>query len=266
MYARPCSKDHQGDGTVSSTKGNTSGRSGTGPAPALPVSRLRPAYQQVADQLRELILDGSLAPGDRLPPEGEIGGNFGVSRSTVREALRVLASQGLVKTVRGTTGGTFVSHIEPDQISDFLEAGIGLMSGSAALPLPAILEARELLEVPATAIAAERREQRHLDALHAVTEREKRSRGRSMKFQEHRHFHGIIMEATGNGLLKMMTQPVFHVLRTRFLNADEPAEFWAQVDDQHEHIITLLEAGDGEAASAAMRDHLRHIRDAYREG
>ncbi|MGP4023201.1 FadR/GntR family transcriptional regulator [Actinomadura sp. 3N407] len=251
---------------MSSTKDNTSGgRSGTGAATALPVSRLRPAYQQVADQLRELILDGSLAPGDRLPPEGEIGGNFGVSRSTVREALRVLASQGLVKTVRGTTGGTFVSHIEPDQISDFLEAGIGLMSGSAALPLAAILEAREMLEVPATALAAERREQKHLDALHAAMEREKRSRGRSMKFQEHRHFHGIIMEATGNGLLTMMTQPVFHVLRSRFLNADEPTEFWAQVDDQHGKIITLLEAGDGEAASAAMRDHLRYIRPAYDE-
>ncbi|CND51205.1 GntR family transcriptional regulator [Mycobacterium tuberculosis] len=250
---------------MTSTKGNNPGRSSAGTATALPVSRLRPAYQQVADQLRELILDGSLAPGDRLPPEGEIGGNFGVSRSTVREALRVLASQGLVKTVRGTTGGTFVSHIEPDQISDFLEAGIGLMSGSAALPLQAILEAREMLEVPATAVAAERREQRHLDALRAVTEREKRSRGRSTKFQEHRHFHGIIMEATGNGLLTMMTQPVFHVLRTRFLNTDSPAEFWAQVDEQHEHIIELLEAGDGEAASAAMRDHLRHIRGAYRE-
>ena len=247
---------------MSSTRDNASGRSGRGTVAALPVSRLRPAYQQVADQLRELILDGSLVPGDRLPPESEIGGNFGVSRSTVREALRVLASQGLVKTVRGTTGGTFVSHIEPDQISDFLEAGIGLMSGSDALPLPALLEARELLEVPATALAAERRERRHLDRLHAALEREKRSRGRSTAFQEP-HFHGIIMEATGNGLLTMMTRPVFHVLRTRFLKPDSPAEFWARVDDQHEQITAHLEAGDAEAASAAMRDHLRHIRGAY---
>lgn len=235
------------------------------PAPAsLPVTRLRPAYQQVADQLRELILDGSLAPGDRLPPESEIGGNFGVSRSTVREALRVLASQGLVRTSRGTTGGTFVAHVEPGQISDYLEVGIGLMSGSAALPLSAILEARELLEVPAAELAARRREQHHLDALHEAMAREKRTRGRGMRFREHQNFHDVVMRATGNGLLTMMTEPVFHVLRTRFLRPARP-EFWAMVDAEHERITELIAAGDPEAAGSAMREHLRNIRDAYRE-
>jgi GntR family transcriptional repressor for pyruvate dehydrogenase complex len=231
----------------------------------LPVTRLRPAYQQVADQLRELILDGSLAPGDRLPPESEIGGNFGVSRSTVREALRVLASQGLVKTARGTTGGTFVSHIEPDQISDYLEASIGLMSGSDALPLSAILEARELLEIPATALAAQRREDHHLEALRAAMDREKRTRGRSMKFREHQNFHDIIMQATGNGLLAMMTEPVFHVLRTRFLKPTPAAQpdFWTMVDQEHEAIADRIAAGDSEGASEAMRVHLINIREAY---
>ncbi|MEV0593480.1 FadR/GntR family transcriptional regulator [Nonomuraea cavernae] len=244
----------------------SSQRNGGGPAkPKLPVNRLRPAYQQVADQLEELILDGRLASGDRLPSETDLCGNFGVSRSTVREALRVLASQGFVKTVRGTTGGTFVSRIEPAQISDYLEAGIGLMSGSAALRLSDILEGRELLEVPATALAARRHERRHLDALRAAVEREKHSRGRSVKFHEHRHFHGIIIEASGNGLLAMMTEPVFRVLQTRFLNTDAPPEFWARVDQEHEAIIERIEAGDAEGAGAAMQAHLSRIRDAYHE-
>lgn len=248
---------------MASTNGSVSRRSSA--TAALPVSRLRPAYQQVADQLRELILDGSLSPGDRLPPESEIGGNFGVSRSTVREALRVLASQGLVRTVRGTTGGTFVSHIEPDQVGDFLEAGIGLMAGTGALSLPALLEARELLEVPAAALAAERRERRHLDALRTAMDRERRSRGRNAGVQEQRHFHGIVMEAAGNPLLAMTAGPVLHVLRTRFLSPAASAGFWTRVADQHERIAALLEAGDGEAASAAMRDHLACVRAAYRE-
>lgn len=252
---------------MSSASNDSAGPSGPSAPAVLPVTRLRPAYQQVADQLRELILDGSLSPGDRLPPESEIGGNFGVSRSTVREALRVLASQGLVKTSRGTTGGTFVSQIDPDQISDYLQTSIGLMSGSAALPLSAILEARELLEVPATALAARRREQHHLDALRAAMDREKRSRGRSMKFREHRHFHDVIMQATGNGLLAMMTEPVFQVLRTRFLRpapADQPG-FWTMVDREHEEIVERIAAGDAEGASEAMRSHLTNIRGAYHE-
>lgn len=249
---------------MSSGDGNGSGRCVT--TVALPVSRLRPAYQQVADQLRDLILDGSLAPGDRLPPESEIGGNFGVSRSTVREALRVLASQGLVKTVRGTTGGTFVSEIEPGQVSDFLEAGIGLMSGTGALPLATLLETRELLEVPAAAIAAERREPHHLDALRAAMERDRRSMAmRRPMVHDQRHFHEIVLEATGNGLLTMTARPLLRVLRTRFAAPDTSAEFWTRVDQQHERIAALIEAGDGEAASAAMRDHLRHVHDHYRQ-
>ena len=76
------------------------------------------------------MLDGSLAAGDRLPAEGELAVAFGVSRSTVREALRVLASRDLITTVRGTSGGSFVSHADADQVSAFLETSIGLMSGS----------------------------------------------------------------------------------------------------------------------------------------
>ncbi|MFI6457741.1 FadR/GntR family transcriptional regulator [Streptosporangium amethystogenes] len=233
--------------------------------PPLPVSRLRPAYQQVADQLRELILNGSLASGHRLPPEADLGGNFGVSRSTVREALRVLASQGLVRTVRGTTGGTFIAHVEPDQVSDYLETSIGLMSGSDTLTLADILEAREMLEVRAAGLAARRREPRHVDALRAAMEREKHSRGRSVRFNEHRHFHGIIIEATGNGLLTVMTEPVFRVLQSRFLSPDVPREFWAQVDREHETIVDRIDAGDAEGAGEAMQVHLSRIRDAYHD-
>jgi GntR family transcriptional repressor for pyruvate dehydrogenase complex len=71
---------------------------------SLGIQPVKTAYQQVADQLRSLILGGDLSPGDRLPPESELIELFGVSRGTVREALRALASQGLITTSRGATG------------------------------------------------------------------------------------------------------------------------------------------------------------------
>ena len=230
---------------------------------ALPVNKLRPAYQQVADQLRELILTGALATGDRLPTEAELTTNFGVSRSTVREALRLLASQGLITTLRGTTGGTFVAQVRADEVSQYLEASIGLMSGGDEMSVTEMLEARELLEVPVARLAAERREQSHLDALRAALEREKGSRGRGVKFLEHRNFHKVISEAAGNGLLVMMIEPVFRVLQGRFLKPTVPEDFWAQVDCDHEEILEAIEKGDGAASAQAMQEHLHRLRGTY---
>lgn len=229
----------------------------------LPVSRVRTAYQQVADQLRELILTGALSAGDRLPPEAELAATFGVSRSTVREALRVLASRDLIRTARGTTGGTFVNTVNFEQVSDYLETSIGLMSGSDGVTIAEMLEAREVLEVPSARLAALRRRDDHLTALREAIEREKRTRGRSGRFRENRNFHAIIVQASGNRLLSMVTEPVFRVLQAKFLSPDISEEFWARVDDEHEEIYAAIENGDGEAAAEAMRKHLANLRGAY---
>ena len=237
----------------------------SGTRPSLAVSRLQPAYQQVSDQLRALIIQGELVSGDRLPPEGELGASFGVSRSTVREALRSLASQGLVETTRGTTGGTFVTRITPGTVTSYLATSIGLMSGTEELTLADLLEARDLLEIPAASLAAARHQSGHIEALRHAIVREKASRGRSGKFSEHRQFHRLIMEATGNGLLCMVSDPVFRVLQTRFLKPVETDSFWAAVDREHEEIVDRVEAGDGDGAARAMREHLNNIRPAYHD-
>ncbi|MFS3126876.1 FadR/GntR family transcriptional regulator [Nocardioides sp. Bht2] len=227
------------------------------------MSRVRPAYQQVADQLRELILSGSLTSGDRLPPEAELAATFGVSRSTVREALRVLASRDLIHTTRGTTGGTFVSEVQPGKVSDYLETSIGLLSGSAGVTVTEMLETREVLEVPAARLAALRRGDEHLVAMREAIERETSSRGRAGRFTEHRSFHQAIVEASGNGLLAIVTEPVYRVLQNKFLSPDVPDSFWAGVDHDHEEILAAIEAGDADRAAAAMQEHLTGLRGAY---
>src|SRR5919206_988469 len=86
------------------------------------VQRVRKAYEQVADQLRELITSGELAPGQRLPSEAALAVQFGVSRATIREALRVLLTQNLIRTTKGAHGGSFVNLPTVDHISAFLSS------------------------------------------------------------------------------------------------------------------------------------------------
>jgi GntR family transcriptional repressor for pyruvate dehydrogenase complex len=234
-------------------------------AKELGVSRVRPAYQQVADQLRDRILDGSLTSGDRLPTEIELSEIFGVSRSTVREALRVLASKDLIRTTRGTTGGTFVARVQFNQVSDYLEMSLGLMSGAKDISLDDLLEARECLEVPAAGFAAQRREERHIELMRQAVEREKLARLRGTKFQEHRTFHGVLVDASHNQLLGVMSEPLFRVLQARTAEHDMAAEYWTQIDVEHTQICSLVEAGDVTGAQDAMRAHLATVRRAYEE-
>lgn len=230
---------------------------------ALAVSRVRPAYQQVADQLSDLIMSGSLSPGDKLPSEAELCGVFGVSRSTVREALRVLDSRDLIFTKRGTTGGAFVARVQREQVSGHLEMSLGLLSGSNDLTVNELLEARELLEVPSARLAATRRTNDHVVAMREAITREVNGRGRVDRFRDHRSFHGAVVEASGNVLLSVMAEPVFRVLEARFLSPELSPEYWVDVDRDHRAIADCIETGDGDGAAHAMKEHLRRLQGAY---
>src|SRR3954469_16207559 len=93
--------------------------------PDLPIGKVKPAYMQVSEQLRDLILSGWLQDGQRLPSEDALAGQFGASRSTVREALRLLSSERLVTTVRGVNGGTFVTPPTMAGVGDYLQSSLG---------------------------------------------------------------------------------------------------------------------------------------------
>ena len=131
----------------------------------LAIERIRPAYRQVADQLRTNIVTGVLIPGQRLPIEPELAKVFGVSRSTIREALGNLTSSGLVVTRRGVNGGTWVAVPSTDQIKGYLTDSIGMMMHAETLSDEGILEARLLLEVPVAGLAAQRRNEDQLKRL-----------------------------------------------------------------------------------------------------
>ncbi|MDH3463181.1 MAG: FadR family transcriptional regulator [Acidimicrobiia bacterium] len=226
--------------------------------PATPV----PAYQQLANDLAMQIISGELKPGQRLPIETELGEKYSVSRSTVREALRVMSAQNLVTTQRGVSGGTFVVHPEWTHVSAYLESTIGLLEGTKALSLNHLLEVREILEVPAAKLAAERRQADHVDALYtSIGALDDVNAGH--RFEGNRIFHVTILQASQNGLLSAVTEPVFDVLRIHILRDAAPPAFWESVAKDHKEIAEAIESGDADSAGRAMHSHLDQLRRGY---
>ena len=215
----------------------------------------RPAYQRLADHLRDAILRGELVPGRRLPLEAELCAIHGVSRSTVREAIRLLEAQNLVVTTRGTTGGSFVSVPAPDRISDELGTSLDLLISNHSVTVDEVLEARQLIEVPAAALAAKRRTDAQLAELRACVEE-----GRSAN----ERFHAVLLEASGNPLVEVVCRPLFDVLRDRLRRDLATDGFWSAVDGEHRRLLELLEAGDAEGVAEEMARHLEHLATEYK--
>lgn len=247
----------QGESQVRSTGVADDGRSG------LAIRPIGPAYQQVAQQLRELIVGGELGPGARLPNETELSEMFKVSRGTVREALRVLSSQHLIRTSRGVSGGSFVAVPEPGHITDYLETSITMLAGTEMVTVEELLQARELLEIPAARLAAQHRTDDDLAALHEVVDHELELLEGNARFEERLRFHQGLLAASGNSLLLVITWPIFKVLRARFAREIESGPSWAQVAEAHREILQRVEAGDREGAAEAMRRHLLQLGELY---
>jgi DNA-binding FadR family transcriptional regulator len=227
--------------------------------------RVRKAYEQVADQLRALIVGGQLAVGDRLPNETVLAKEFGVSRATVREALRILSAQRLILTTKGAGGGTYVANPGLDFVSEFLQANINLLTEMHHISLEELLEAREHLEVYAARLAAARRNDDDLERLRESVPSVHEAMGKQERFGFNINFHSILMEISGNGLLYVSALPLFSVLQTNLARGELTNKWHRDVSRHHAEIADAIEAGDGDAAGTLMRDHLVFLRPSYEQ-
>ena len=137
--------------------------------------RVRRPREQVEHQIRNAILSGEFKAGDRLPSEAELAKAFGVSRSTVREALHALKTSGLITTTPGATGGSFVEGVDHHSLAERFGEALANVVQLGTLSYEEVADVRRLLEIPSARLAAEHRSHEHLDQLHDVIEREKTS-------------------------------------------------------------------------------------------
>ena len=230
---------------------------------AMAVRRVRKAYEQVADQLRDLIVSGELARGERLPNETVLAREFGVSRATVREALRLLTAQSLIRTAKGAGGGTYVTLPSVDHVSQFLNSALNLLAAAEHVTLDELLEAREALEVPATRLAALRRSDDDINHLNGAIPPDPDRLRPQEQFVYNADFHTSVIAASGNAFLLMAAQPLFTILQTNLARSSLGARFHKGINEQHRAIVSAIESRDAKRAEREMRAHLEFLRPHY---
>ena len=228
---------------------------------ALPVARILPAYTQVAAQLRDLVVRGVLVPGQRLPSEERLGENFGISRNTLREALRSLASEGLLETRRGVNGGTFIAQPDRDVVQAHLEVGIGLLTGAKGISPEEIFETRMILELPAARNAALRRSPEDIARIRSAATAVEHGGAHTIRTTGSVDFHQAVMDAAGNRLLSTIAPPVWRAFASCALERSAQTSIWKEIDHDHAEIADCIEHHDPDGAEAAMRRHLEQLRD-----
>ena len=221
------------------------------------------AYEDVAAQIRQSIIEGKFVAGQRLPPEDELADNFGVSRSTVREAIRSLSSQGFLQTKRGAYGGSSVRRYGHPDATLAVGNAIALLTTAQETSVDEILQARQLFEVPASRLAASNRSAEHLAQLRSFIPVVAARLSMPERYQMNISFHNAILDATGNRLLRTMVRPLFDILPRRFTRELAEARFWDRVVDDHRKILRAIEKQEPESAARLMDQHLARVRPTY---
>ena len=220
--------------------------------------------KQIAEQIREAITDGTLKADDQLPTEEELARQFRVSRPTIREALKRLAAQSLIRSRRGPAGGTFINRPSHEEVSSSLTTATALLVSLGEFEIPEILEARQELEVLCVRQAATCCGEAELDAMAREIDIQRRAAISDEDFcASDVRFHRAIADATRNSVLKFVMFTVIEALQPIENMAVFRVREREMIVRQHEDILSALRSRDAEAASQAIREQTAYLRERF---
>jgi DNA-binding FadR family transcriptional regulator len=223
-------------------------------------ARLREKPQRIADELRRLIVSGELSEGDSLGHEPELIERFGVSRPSLREALRILEAEGLISVVRGMLGGVVVH--EPDGRMTARTAALVLQARNVSLA--DVHEARSLLEPTAVRVVASQRSRRSAvselrqlidDQMQVIADPEAFGRANA-------RFHERLVALAGNQTLSIVAEMLNEIVAravtavARTGSARDSTATRRRGIRSQERLVSLIEAGKASEAEAHWRAHM----------
>ncbi|GGG89375.1 FadR/GntR family transcriptional regulator [Paenibacillus radicis (ex Gao et al. 2016)] len=227
------------------------------------VTRLtkRNHYEEITEQIKQLIIDGNLRVGDKLPSTKEMSERFGVGRSTTREALSALKAMGLIEIKQGG-GCTVIGSLPVLSEIELPELRSLRMNRETLLEL---LEARQSLEVSNASIAAVKRSEDDLSTLRVIVNDMKLSVGDDVEGERtDLLFHAALARATGNSIMVRLFESITSQMETA-IHEIRRVELYAnrsvaeRLYEEHLAIFEAVAAQDADTAARCMKQHLDHV-------
>lgn len=212
--------------------------------------------QQTARRLyEEIVLEGRVPPGEKLPNELELSERLGVSRTTLRDAIRTLSAQGVLEVRRGK--GTFVSA-QVGELDDFGFGDLGRVKGQ----LRDLFELRSIFEPSAARLACRRATEGELaEILTQGAEVERCIRAGEDRTQADRAFHSAIVRAAHNEFLVRLLPLIHRAVATATAKGAHGEQLAEDTLRDHALLLDFFRKRDGEGAACAMTIHMRHSMD-----
>jgi GntR family transcriptional regulator, transcriptional repressor for pyruvate dehydrogenase complex len=220
--------------------------------------------KQIADKVRADILEGRLNPNEKLPTEEDMAARYGVSRPTVREALKRLSAQNLIRSKRGPGGGNFVNEATLDQLAPTITSAAMMLTTLGDVPMEQVFAARRELEGLCLRLAIERKDTtlpHHLSEVLAIQQDE--TTGDEAFCASDVQFHRLIVDACGNVIIRLALYaviealvPITNMIITRTRRRSE-------ITDRHAALRGAIERGDTCAANAILMDLIAYHESEY---
>jgi DNA-binding FadR family transcriptional regulator len=224
------------------------------------------AIETTIDRIKQMLVDGELRPGDKLPVENDLAASLGVSRNTLREAVRALSSLKVLQTRQGD--GTYVTSLQPALLLDGMGFVADLHREDGELHF---LHVRRLLEPEATALAVSRLSDADLAGLRDLLEEagalvRAKAIDRDRLMANDRAFHTLITSRCGNPVLAALVEHTSgHTVRARLWRGRLDAGADRRTVDEHRMIYQAIVDRDSERARLRAAAHILGVEDAVRE-
>ena len=210
---------------------------------------------QIAQAIRDAIVAGEMIVDERLPSEAELADQFNVSRPTVREALKRLAAQSLIRTQRGAFGGAFVNRLSFEEAYGQQITTSTLLLSMNAVSFDVACEARYALERACTPLAAERRSPDHLATMRAEIHRQGQPGLSDESFcASDVTFHRALVDAAGNPVLSYQLAGAVEAMQPLMNMITFTARSREEIVRLHTRIADAIEAMDANAAETALHE------------